>query len=193
MPRRRTQRLFPAKRRRRRRGVSGLLLLMPVLLAFTYPQVVLAATVIVMLIGCVVWWLRGHERRRDRRALIQLDLAGVDNLDPRRFEAFVAELLTARGYRTQLTQASHDFGVDVVASRGSERLAVQVKHYSRAVSGKAIAEALLGMPHYGCNACMVVTNSCFTRSAVKAALPHPCTLIDRQGLAAWLQEVRSQA
>jgi HJR/Mrr/RecB family endonuclease len=81
--------------------------------------------------------------------------------------------------------------VDVVASRGSQRLAVQVKHYSSAVSGKAIAEALLGMPHYGCNACMVVTNSRFTTAAVKAAALHPCTLVDRHGLARWLADAQA--
>lgn len=137
------------------------------------------------LLGLCRWFVAG----RRRTALRQLELDGVDAMDPRRFEQFVAELLQARGYRTQLTQASHDFGVDVVASRGSQRLAVQVKHYSSPVSGHAIAEALLGMPHYHCNACMVVTNNRFTRAAIKAAAPHPCTLVDRLQLAQWLQEL----
>jgi hypothetical protein len=111
---RRNQRLFPSMRRRRLSGVSGLLLLMPVLLAFIYPQVVLAATALVILIGCVVWWLRGHERRRDRLALIQLDLAGVDNLDPRRFEAVVAEVLP--GVNSDLTASRPSFAR--IAHRG---------------------------------------------------------------------------
>jgi restriction system protein len=191
MPRRRPPRLFPAKRRRRSGDASGLLLLLPVLLIVAYPKVALIAASSLLLVGGVIWWLRERQRRLVRQALLQLDLAGVDAMDPLRFEVFVAELLAARGYSTQLTQASHDFGVDVVASRGSEHLAVQVKHYSAAVSGQAIAEALLGMPHYGCNACMVVTNNRFTRAAVKASAPHPCTLVDRQELARWLDDART--
>lgn len=191
MPRRRRRRLFSSRRRRRSSDASGLLLLLPVLLVVAYPRVALAGLVLLLVAGGLVWWLRQREQWRERQALLQLDLAGVDDLDPLRFEAFVVELLTAQGYRTQLTQASHDFGVDVLAVRGSERIAVQVKHYTSPVSGKAIAEALLGMPHYRCNACMVVTNSRFTSAAIKAAALHPCTLVDRRELGRWLAEAQT--
>jgi restriction system protein len=159
-------------------------------LLLAHSRVVLLVALVLVLGLSLVWLCRRAAAWRRLEALRQLDLIGVDAMDPRRFEQFVAELLAARGYQTRLTQASHDFGVDVVAWRGSERLAVQVKHYSSAVSGKAIGEVLLGMPHYDCNACMVVTNSCFTKAAIKAAAPHPCSLIDRQQLAVWLQELR---
>jgi len=191
MPRRRSRRLFPSRRRRRSSDASGLLLLLPVLLVVAYPRVALAVLVMLLVTGSLVWWLRQREQWRERQALLQLDLTGVDDLDPLRFEAFVAELLTSQGYRTQLTKASHDIGVDVVAVRGSERIAVQVKHYTDPVSGKAIAEALLGMPHYHCNACMVVTNNRFTSAAIKAAALHPCTLVDRRELARWLAEAQT--
>lgn len=190
MARRRRQRLFSSGRRRQSSDPSGLLLLLPLLVLMAYPGVVLAVALLLLLAGALAWWLQQRERWQNRQSLLQLDQAGVDRLDPRRFEAFVAELLSAQGYRTQLTKASHDMGVDVLAVRGSERLAVQVKHYSLPVSGKAIAEALLGMPHYGCNACMVVTNSRFTSAAIKAAALHPCTLVDRQELARWLAAAR---
>jgi len=188
MPRSRSRRLFSSRRRRTSSDASGLLLLLPVLLVVAYPRVALAVLILLVVAGGLVWWVRQRDQWRERRALLQLDLAGVDDLDPLRFEAFVAELLAAQGYRTQLTKASHDFGVDVLAVRGSQRIAVQVKHYKKPVSGKAIAEALLGMPHYRCNACMVVTNSRFTSAAIKAAALHPCTLVDRRELARWLAE-----
>lgn len=193
MPRRLSRRLFSSRRRRRSSDASGLLLLLlPLLLVVAYPRVALAVLVSLLMAGGLVWWLRQREQWRERKALLQLDLAGVDDLHYRRFEALVAELLAAQGYRTQLTKASHDIGVDVVAVRGSERIAVQVKHYtSQAVTGKAIGEALLGMPHYRCNACMVVTNSRFTSAAVKAASLHPCTLVDRRELARWLAEAQT--
>lgn len=190
MPRRR--RLFPSRRRRRSIDSSVLLLLLPVLLVVAYPRVVLAVLVLLSVAWGSVWWLRQREHWRERQVLRQLDMAGVDDLDPLRFEDFVAELLTAQGYRTQLTKASHDYGVDVLAVRGSQRIAVQVKHCTSPVSGKAIAEALLGMPHYSCNACMVVTNSRFTSAAIKAAALHPCTLVDRKELARWLAEARTE-
>lgn len=146
---------------------------------------------LMLLLATGAWRLRWRTVQRQQQALLQLDQAAIDAMDPRRFEAYVAAVLEARGYRTQLTQASHDLGVDVVASRGTERLAVQVKHYSSAVGGSAIAEVLLGMPHDNCNTCMVVTNSVFTRAARKAARPHPCTLVDREQLALWQAEAQS--
>jgi restriction system protein len=158
--------------------------------ATAYPWVALAAGLLALAV-CISFWLqRRSRRRREREALLQLELADVDTMEPQAFEAFVAHLLNAQGFQTELTKATGDFGVDVVATDGNRRIAVQVKRYTTAVSAKALAEVLVGMPHYRCNECMVVTNSTFTRPAVQAAALHPCTLVDRHQLAGWMAQAR---
>jgi len=161
--------------------------------ATAYPWVALALGLLALVVLLCVWALRRSRHRREREALLQLEMAEVDAMDPRAFEVLVAHLLNAQGYRTQLTKASGDFGVDVVASNGQRRIAVQVKRYYRPLPSDPIGEVLVGMPHYHCNECMVVTNSTFTRPAVLAAAPHPCTLVDRHELARWMLQARQLA
>lgn len=161
--------------------------------ATAYPWAALALGLLALVVLLGVWALRRSRHRREREALLQLEMAEVDAMDPRAFEELVAHLLNAQGYRTQLTKGSGDFGVDVVASNGQRRIAVQVKRYREALSAKPIGEVLVGMPHYHCNECMVVTNSTFTGPAVQAAAPHPCTLVDRRELARWMVQARQLA
>jgi len=71
-------------------------------------------------------------------------------VSPREFEEAVAAALEAEGYETELGQYVHDYGVDVVAERGEERVAVQVKMYgdtSRRVNRETIM-ALKGAAEY---------------------------------------------
>jgi restriction system protein len=158
--------------------------------ATAYPWVALAIGLLALVALIIVWALRRSRQRRKREALLQVELADVDGMDPLAFEALVAALLNAQGFQTKLTPATGDFGVDVVATNGTRRIAVQVKRYGRTVSADAMGEVLVGMPHYGCNECMVVTNSTFTRPAIEAAALHPCTLVDRRELARWLAQAR---
>lgn len=188
MPRRRRS---PGSRRRWGSDPAAVLAVLALGAVLSLPRIVLLLALVAITALVAVLLLRHAQRCRRLEGLRQLDLSGIDAMDPIGFEGFVAELLAAQGYCTQLTQASRDLGVDVVASRGSRRIAVQVKLYSSPVSAKAIGEVLVGMPHYGCTECMVVTNSTFTAPALKAAELHPCTLIDRQGLAVWLQQTQS--
>ncbi|MGI8624458.1 MAG: restriction endonuclease, partial [Solirubrobacteraceae bacterium] len=50
-------------------------------------------------------------------------------MGPVEYEHHVAEVLAREGWSTAVSRRSRDLGVDVVATRGAERLAVQVKMY----------------------------------------------------------------
>lgn len=50
-------------------------------------------------------------------------------MDPWSYEEIVATELRAEGYQTEPTPTTNDWGVDLFATKGSERLAVQVKKY----------------------------------------------------------------
>jgi restriction system protein len=107
------------------------------------------------------------------------------------FENYLKRLLKSRGYSVNMTGGSGDLGVDLIASRGSECVAIQVKRYSGAVTRRAISDAVAGMQHSRCNRAMVVTNSHFTTGARTLAHSTNCTLVDRNTLAEWILELQS--
>ena len=82
------------------------------------------------------------------------------------FEYTCANILRGRGFsNVQVTQASGDQGIDVLASKGGSRYAIQCKLYSNPVGNSAVQEAYAGMGYYGCTNAAVMTNSTFTKSA----------------------------
>jgi len=116
------------------------------------------------------------------------DLSSLDALGGIEFEHFVATLLTGRGYKTEVTQASGDYGIDIIAIKDGVRFGVQVKRYAGSVARTAVSDAVAGVRHWRCHAAMVVTNSYFTDSAKQLAESTGCVLVDRAVLAQWLTE-----
>ncbi|MCB1290426.1 restriction endonuclease [Mycolicibacterium sp.] len=128
-------------------------------------------------------WLRQrHEVRRDAlyRATGQ---AAVDAMAGVDFEHYVAAVLRGAGFTVEVTRATGDFGVDLIAVRDGVRTAVQCKRQSRAVSGAAIQQVVAGAAVHDCTATMVVTNHSYTRAAAQLAEVHGCVLVDRVRLA----------
>jgi HJR/Mrr/RecB family endonuclease len=93
------------------------------------------------------------------------------------FESYLAEVLASHGYDVQETGQSGDQGVDLIAAKPGWRIAIQAKGYSGSVGNAAVQEAYAGMAHYGCDCCVVVTNSYYTSSAVSLAQSTRCLLI----------------
>lgn len=74
--------------------------------------------------------------------------SSLRQMDPERFEHFVAALIQAMGYRADVTQLSGDGGVDVLASTDPLRLTapvikVQVKRTTNTIGGPQV-QALIG-------------------------------------------------
>ena len=116
-------------------------------------------------------------------------LIDLHSINPGEFEEYVAQLLDHRGYTTKVVGQAGDMGVDVIASKGAEKYAVQVKRYSNPVSRTAVSDAVAGKAYHGCNAAMVVTNSYFTKGARALAQSTNCQLVDRDTLAKWIAEL----
>lgn len=82
------------------------------------------------------------------------------------YEQYVADLLRHQGFQDiQFTAKTGDYGVDLLATRGRHRYAIQCKYYTGSVGGFAVQEAVAGMAYYGCERAMVVTNSVLTKNA----------------------------
>jgi HJR/Mrr/RecB family endonuclease len=117
---------------------------------------------------------------------IDKELAKIDEMEGRKFEHYVAQLLSHQGFHTEVTPGSGDLGVDIVASNSSIKYAIQVKRQTDKVSRHAVSDVVGGRDHYGCNATMVVTNAYFRDGAQELAKSNNCRLVDRAELRKWV-------
>jgi restriction system protein len=142
-----------------------------------------AVAVMVCAWRALLAWL-DHRRRERRDALYRATgQATVDAMTGVEFERYVAAVLRGLGYVVELTKATGDFGVDLIATRDGVRTAVQCKRQSRVVNGAAIQQVVAGAAVHECEATMVVSNHRYTRAAEQLADVHGCLLVDRTRLA----------
>ena len=95
------------------------------------------------------------------------------------FEKFIAELFSKMGYESEITKASGDQGMDVIASKNGNKIGIQAKCYSSSVGNKAVQEAVAGKNHYRLDKAIVVTNNFFTDAAQQLAQSNSRILWDR--------------
>ncbi len=93
-----------------------------------------------------------------------------DRLTGEEFERYVALVLRDNGFRdVELTRASGDQGVDILADREGKRYAIQCKNYAGAVGNAAVQEAYAGAQFYGCDVAAVICPGDFTPAARELA------------------------
>lgn len=143
------------------------------------------AVAIIALIFAYVW--------AEDAKIRALRIADIDSMSGTEFEQYLQRLLGSRGYSVSRTGASGDLGVDLIASRPQERIAIQVKRHIGKVSRRAISDAVGGMQHYRCNKAMVITNSYFTPGAILLARSNRCTLVDRDQLTQWIIQFQAHS
>ncbi|WP_407688214.1 restriction endonuclease [Mycobacterium sp. HUMS_1102779] len=139
--------------------------------------------VAVLLEALLAWatnrrWPRGHRGRATMHA--------VDAMDGVEFEGYVAARLGRAGWRVGLTPAVGDYGVDLIAEKDGQRVAVQCKRYGKPVGVAAVQQVVSGARHHGCTRSIVVSNQEFTAAAKQLAHTHGCQLIGRKALQAWV-------
>ncbi len=131
--------------------------------------------------------------KREKEKFNAIQVADIDSMTGVDFEKYLKKLLIAMDYDVILTKSSGDFGVDLIASKENDKIAIQAKRYKTKVSRRAISDAVAGMQHYNCNKAMVITSSYFTRDAFRFANSTNCSLIDRDTLASWIVVVQKEA
>ena len=106
-----------------------------------------------------------------------------DNMDGLEFEDYCAALLLKNGFDSaEVTKASRDQGVDVLAIKDGIHYGVQCKCYSSDIGNKAVQEAYAGKSFYNCHVAVVLTNRFFTSSAIELATKNGVVLWDRNKL-----------
>lgn len=117
--------------------------------------------------------------KRPNNSVKSYSIDDVDLMNGLEFEIFIAELFLKMGFESEVTKASGDQGIDVLASKNGSTVGIQAKCYSSTVGNSAIQEAVAGMNHYRLDKAIVITNNFFTSSAQKLAQSNLIILWDR--------------
>lgn len=108
------------------------------------------------------------------------------SIDPVEFEHLIANLLVRMGLETQLTKASHDGGIDIVALDKRPilggKIVIQAKRYKRTVPVSCVRDLYGAMQHEGASKAILVTTSKFGADAWQFAVGKPLQLIEGQQL-----------
>ena len=122
----------------------------------------ITGTVVFFLISAVILW-KVISRRREETDLFE-DMEGHE------VEYFCADLLKQKGFvEVEVTKASGDYGIDILAEKDGVTYAIQCKRYMTPVGVKAIQEAYAGRDYYDRMVGAVMTNQYFTTPAMEAA------------------------
>ena len=121
-------------------------------------------------------------------AKVEYQLSSNDLMEGHDFETWTAEVLREMGFRrVQVTQASGDQGVDVLAEKDGIRYAVQCKRYTADLGNTPVQEVHAGKDYYHCHVGVVLTNRYFTASAKALATQTGTLLWDRDWIKRRLQ------
>lgn len=93
-------------------------------------------------------------------------------MNPKIYEEMVCEHFRRKGYIARTTQYSGDYGVDVFATKGKEKIAVQAKMFgggSRKVNRQMIMELHGAKDYFDCSKAIIATNGVLMPDAVEVA------------------------
>lgn len=85
------------------------------------------------------------------------------------YERSVASELAQLGFSVQFTPRTGDQGVDILATRGNQRLAIQCKDYQGSVGNDAVQQAFAGARFHEMDEAVVVSPATYTKAALMAA------------------------
>lgn len=117
-------------------------------------------------------------------------LCTVDSMSGYDFEQWCARLLRRMSFSSvEVTKASGDQGVDVLAEKGGVRYAIQCKCYSSDIGNHSVQEVHAGKSMYNCHVGVVMTNRYFTPAAKELARITGTLLWDRDALLEMLESL----
>lgn len=118
---------------------------------------------------------------------------GYENLSPFQFEKYIANLFKDKGYRANVTPRSGDYGADVIAERGEEKIGIQVKKLTNGNVGVKDINHLLGsMYYYNANKAIIITTTDFTEPAKNMARTAPIELWNKRKLDREIMNILTQ-
>lgn len=92
-------------------------------------------------------------------------------MTPKEYEQYIARLYQKKGYETTVTPYSNDWGIDVIAIKGDEKIAIQAKMYgnSRKVNRSTIMQLHGAMAFQKCTKAVLATDGELLDDAIEVA------------------------
>lgn len=94
-------------------------------------------------------------------------------MTPKQFEELVCEHFRNKGYKAEATSYSNDYGVDVFATKGKEKIAVQAKMYgggTRKINRQMVMELHGAKDYFDCTKAVIATNGILLTDATEVAI-----------------------
>ena len=149
--------------------------------------------IIVLLPVILIWIFIRKFKRKNKNSdeFVQIySISQVDGLSGEDFEKLVKEIFEKQGYLVSLTKGSHDFGADLILSKGKKISVVQTKCYDKNVGIHAVQEIISAKKHYGAEETFVVINRYFSKEAIILATEYNVHLIDRDVLVKLIEQFK---
>ena len=92
-------------------------------------------------------------------------------MTPKEYEQYIASIFQNQGYKTLVTPYSNDWGIDVIAIKGKEKIAIQAKMYGnkRKVNRAAIMQLYGAMAYQDCTKAVIATDGELLDDAISVA------------------------
>jgi restriction endonuclease Mrr len=107
-------------------------------------------------------------------------------MEPYDFEKFIAKIWESKGFETNVSQQSRDWGVDIIATKSNTKVAIQAKKYSESnkVGSQDIRNyATVYQQDASINSVVIATSGKFTKPAKKLAKKLDVETINGEDLA----------
>lgn len=149
--------------------------------------------ILFIMFKCIPYILNYIKGLKIKSKLKKANIKDIDRMDGLDFEIYLSVLFKELGYKAIVTNGSHDFGADLILKKGNHKIVVQAKRYGykKNVSISAIQEVFASQRYHGADESWVVTNSFFTKSALKLAKPCNVVLKNRYDLVDWILKIQS--
>lgn len=174
-----------ARRRRKKDPIDEIipfLLLLTFFLMFGLSKSMLVSVVTTSVIFGVLLGIKFYISRLEEERLKQSGIKEIDNMDGLQFEKYLAVLFRSLGYKTEETNATGDYGADLILTKNDRKIVVQAKRYSKNVGIKAVQEVFGAKNFYNAQEVWVITNRYFTEAAINLAKVNNVRLINRDDL-----------
>ncbi len=93
-------------------------------------------------------------------------------MTPKQFEDLVCEHFLNKGFKAKATPYSNDYGVDVFATKGKEKIAVQAKMYgggTRKINRQMVMELHGAKDYFDCSKAIIATDGILLADAMEVA------------------------
>lgn len=93
-------------------------------------------------------------------------------MNPKQFEEFVCDHFRQNGFEAKTTSYSNDYGVDVFATKGKEKIAIQVKMYgsgTRKINRQMVMELHGAKDYFDCTKAVIATDGFLLPDAMEVA------------------------